>query len=99
MYACENGLAKVALRLVAKDVNLEAVDQEGKTVLMYATYSCSSRVVGALLDKQVSTDGIWQGRKFRATALGLARARGDKEIIRLLEKKGALEIPPYTPPA
>ena len=99
MYACENGLEKVALRLVAKDVNLEAVDQEGKTVLMYATYSCSSRVVGALLDKQVSTDGIWQSGKARATALGLARERGDKEIIRLLEQKGALEIPPYTPPA
>ena len=99
MLACLYSSEKVALELVAKDANLEAVGPEGMTALMWAANCCSSRVVGALLDKQVNTDGVFQNDKFRVTALGLARGRGDKEIIRLLEQKGALEILSHTPPA
>jgi hypothetical protein len=64
---------------------------------MNAVDSNLKNVVRALLDKKVSTNDVWEHGEVKYTALGLARGNNFHEIIKMLEAKKALELPPICP--
>ena len=97
MIACRYDQEAVALKLIDKNVEINLKNEEGQTILMFAVFSNQKNIVRVLLNKDVDTNEIWKADKISYTALGLARAEGHREIIKMLEEKGALETPPYEP--
>ncbi len=95
MYACRYDQETVALKLVEKNVGINCKNTVGQTILMFAVTFNLKNVVRGLLDKKVSMNDIFESDGITFTALGIARKLGRHEIIKMLEAKEALEIPPY----
>ena len=88
MIACHLGQETVALELIKADVEVDCKDKRGNTILMRAICTNLKNVVKALLDREVNTNVVWEGETFKCTALELARALENYEMIEMLEAKG-----------
>jgi ankyrin repeat protein len=79
---------EIATKLINLGTNLELVDKDGWSVLMWASWSGLSDIVTLLLEKGAKVDVIetagWD-------ALQIASFKGEYEIVKMLLEKGAVQ--------
>ena len=87
MWAAFNGHTDVAAYLLDREAAVDAKDVNARTALMYASSGPFADTVGLLLDKGAEVD--IQGSVEGFTALMMAAAEGQLDVVRLLLIHGA----------
>ncbi len=77
--------------LVDKGADVNVPDPLGLTPLMLATMNGNTQVVQLLLQKGADANATNKKRSGKFTALAVARAKNNEEIVKLLEGAGAKE--------
>jgi len=87
MWAAYNGHTEVAAYLLKRGANVDARDINGRTALLYASSGPFPETVELLLNN--GADVNLQGTTEGFTALMMAAAEGQTEVVRLLLAHGA----------
>ena len=88
MFAADEGDPETVKLLISFNADINEKDDDGKTALMFAAGTDDAVSVGALLNAGADLTAKDKDGK---TALALAREGNQKEIIKLLESRGAPE--------
>lgn len=88
VHEARNGNRIRVLGLIQAGANINAIDEDGRTALMYASMNGHMTIIIDLLGSNASVDIKDRHGK---TALSLARDGDKKEIVELLKSKGAME--------
>jgi ankyrin repeat protein len=94
-YTAAFGNSETMKSLESNGLNLEAIDKNGCTPLIIASYYGNLEVAKYLLSKSVNTESRTPDNNGKKTALNFAVENEQYEIAELLIKKGA-DVKPYT---
>jgi len=94
IHACSHGIDIIANALIDQGADVDRPDKSGATALAYTCMLDSGSVADKLLKNGADTDVTLVSDGVSFTPLGIARANQSNDVIQILEKEKALELPP-----